>query len=228
MKKSVLLVEDEALMREVIKDYFEDDGYIVCEAADGQEAVDFIDTQEFDLILLDVMLPEMSGYSVCRHIRKTKDTPIIMITARSEEDDKLAGYECGADDYMTKPFSPKILLAKARALLKRCGGNVCGKDGLLTAEGIEVNEISHTVQVDGEYVDMTPKEYDLLVYFLNNKEKVLTRDMLLSKVWGYDYFGDLRTVDTHIKKLRSKLGPRARYIKTMIKAGYKFDETTEN
>lgn len=228
MKRSVLLVEDEALMREVIRDYFEDDGYEVIEAADGQEAIDLIDVQEFDLILLDIMLPEMDGYSVCRYVRKTKDTPIIMITARSEEDDKLIGYECGADDYMTKPFSPKVLLAKARALLKRYDGNMCGKDGLLTAEGIEVNDISHTVRVDDEYVDLTPKEYDLLAYFLNNKGKVLSRDLLLSKVWGYDYFGDLRTVDTHIKKLRAKLGARAHYIKTLIKAGYKFDETAES
>lgn len=228
MKKTVLIVEDEALMREVIRDYFEDADYEVHEAADGKTAADLADTWDFDLILLDIMLPEMSGYSVCRHIRRTKDTPVIMITARSEEDDKLAGYDCGADDYMTKPFSPKVLLAKAQALMKRCDGNVCGESGVLTAEGIIVNELSHTVQVDGEYVDMTPKEYDLLVYFLNNKGKVLSRDLLLSRVWGYDYFGDLRTVDTHIKKLRAKLGERARYIKTMIKAGYKFDETAEN
>lgn len=228
MNKAVLIVEDEELMREVIRDYFEAAGYAVSEAGDGLTAMDLIDTMDFDLILLDVMLPEADGFSVCRHIRKTKDTPIIMITARSEEDDKLTGYEYGADDYMTKPFSPKVLLAKAQVLLKRCDGNLCGKSGILTAGGIEVNQNSHTVRVDGEYVDLTPKEYDLLIYFLNNKGKVLSRDMLLSKVWGYDYFGDLRTVDTHIKKLRAKLGTRAEYIRTMIKAGYKFQEKTEN
>lgn len=227
MNKSVLIVEDEELMREVIRDYFEDDGFTVSEAGDGRLAMDMIDDNDYDLILLDIMLPEVDGFSVCRHIRRQKDTPVIMITARSDEDDKLTGYEDGADDYMTKPFSPKVLLAKAHALLKRCDGNICATNGTLTADGILVNQSSHTVQVDNEYIDLTPKEYDILVFFLTNKGKVLSRDTLLSRVWGYDYFGDLRTVDTHIKKLRAKLGTRAVYIKTLIKAGYKFDESLE-
>ncbi|MCX7714693.1 MAG: response regulator transcription factor [Clostridia bacterium] len=227
MKLSVLVVEDEALMREVIKDYFESGGYEVTEAKDGLEAIELVENQDFDLILLDIMLPEIDGFSVCRKIRKTKDVPIIMITARSEEDDKLTGYELGADDYVTKPFSPKVLLAKANALIKRSYGNVCGEEGVISIGGITVNQASHTVQLDNEYIDLTPKEYDLLVFLMNNKGKVLSRDTLLSKVWGYDYFGDLRTVDTHIKKLRAKLGDKAQHIKTLIKAGYKFEENVE-
>lgn len=224
MKKSVLIVEDEALMREVIQDYFESAGYQTVVATDGREAVDFVDSVEFDLILLDIMLPEIDGLSVLRHIRRNHETPVILLTARSEEDDKLTGYDCGADDYVTKPFSPRVLLAKANALLKRASGTVCSQDGVVFAAGIEVNEAYHTVTVDGESVELTPKEYDLLLYLMRNRGRVLSRDTLLSKVWGYDYFGDLRTVDTHIKKLRAKLGNRACHIKTLIKAGYKFDE----
>lgn len=227
MKLNVLIVEDEALMRDVIKDYFEDAGYEVSEAEDGLTALELVEEKDFDLILLDIMLPGVDGFSVCRKIRKTKDVPIIMITARSDEDDKLTGYEFGADDYVTKPFSPKVLLAKANALIKRSTGNVCGEDGIVSLAGIEINSNSHTVQLDGEYIDLTPKEYDLLLYLMVNKGRVLSRDTLLSKVWGYDYFGDLRTVDTHIKKLRAKLGDKAQHIKTLIKAGYKFDENIE-
>ena len=146
-----------------------------------------------------------------------------MITARSEEDDKLNGYEMGADDYVTKPFSPKVLVAKANALLKRSEGRVLNDDGIVSAAGIQMDTNSHTVTADGEYIELTPKEYELLLYFMNNKGIVLSRDTLLSKVWGYDYFGDLRTVDTHVKKLRAKLGDKASHIKTLIKAGYKFE-----
>ena len=224
MDKQVLIVEDEVLMREVIRDYFEDAGYNVYECGDGLEAIEMMDERDYDLVLLDVMLPGVDGFSVCRHIRKTKDVPVIMITARSDESDKLTGYEYGADDYITKPFSPRVLLAKANALIRRSDGNVCGEADVLTAAGISVNRASHTVTCDGSEIELTPKEYDLLVYFMINKGKVLTRDMLLSKIWGYDYFGDLRTVDTHIKKLRAKLGDKAVHIKTLIKTGYKFEE----
>lgn len=227
MKKSVLIVEDEDLMREVIQDYFMGAGYNTTEARDGREAIDLINAMDFDLILLDIMLPEIDGFSVCRHIRKSHETPVIMLTARSDEDDKLVGYEYGADDYVTKPFSPRVLLAKANALLKRSAGTVCDKDGTVFAAGIEINEAYHTVTVDGEMIDLTPKEYDLLLYLMMNRGRVLSRDTLLSKVWGYDYFGDLRTVDTHIKKLRAKLGSKAHHIKTLIKAGYKFDEQSK-
>ena len=226
MKKKVLLVEDEELMREVIKDYFEDGGFAVTETADGAAALEILEIHEFDVILLDIMIPEIDGFSVCRRIRKTNDVPIIMITARSDEDDKLLGYELGADDYVTKPFSPKVLLAKANALIKRNKGEVCGGEGIISAGGITVDQNSHTVAVDGTYIELTPKEYDLLVYLMKNRGRVLSRDTLLSKVWGYDYFGDLRTVDTHIKKLRAKLGDKAVYIKTLIKAGYKFEDRT--
>lgn len=224
MKKRVLIVEDEALIREVIKDYFLSGGYEVSEAETGMKAVDMLEEESFDLLLLDVMLPELDGLSLCRYVRRTSDVPVIMITARSDESDKLAGYEVGADDYITKPFSPKVLLAKSNMLIKRSNGRVCREDGVTSVCGIEINEISHTVTVDGKYIELTPKEYDLLLYFMNNKGIVLSRDTLLSKVWGYDYFGDLRTVDTHIKKLRAKLGDKASHIKTMIKAGYKFEE----
>ena len=223
MKRSVLIVEDEDLMREVLRDYFSDADYEVGEARDGIKAIELAEEFEYDIILLDIMLPELDGFSVCRRIRKTKDTPIIIITARSDEDDKLIGYELGADDYITKPFSPKVLLAKANALIKRARGSVRGRDNEVSAAGIVINQDSHTVTIDNDYVELTPKEYELLIYLMINKGKVLSRDTLLSKVWGYDYFGDLRTVDTHIKKLRSKLGEKAVHIKTLIKAGYKFE-----
>ena len=223
MKRSVLIVEDEDLMREVLRDYFSDADYEVSEARDGLKAIEMAEEFDYDIILLDIMLPELDGFSVCRRIRKTKDTPIIIITARSDEDDKLIGYELGADDYITKPFSPKVLLAKANALIKRARGSVRGSDNEVSAAGIVINQDSHTVTIDNEYIELTPKEYELLTYLMINKGKVLSRDTLLSKVWGYDYFGDLRTVDTHIKKLRSKLGDKAVHIKTLIKAGYKFE-----
>lgn len=223
MKRSVLIVEDEDLMREVLRDYFSDADYEVSEARDGLKAIEMAEEFDYDIILLDIMLPELDGFSVCRRIRKTKDTPIIIITARSDEDDKLIGYELGADDYITKPFSPKVLLAKANALIKRARGSVRGSDNEVSAAGIVINQDSHTVTIDNEYIELTPKEYELLIYLMINKGKVLSRDTLLSKVWGYDYLGDLRTVDTHIKKLRSKLGDKAVHIKTLIKAGYKFE-----
>lgn len=224
MKRRVLIVEDEELMREVVRDYFDHAGYETCEAGTGTEALEKMEESDFDLVLLDIMLPEVDGLSVLRQIRKSNQVPVILITARSDEEDKLVGYEMGADDYMTKPFSPKVLLAKANALLKRASGNVCTQNGIISACGIEVNEHSHTVALDGAYIELTPKEFELLVYFMNNRGLVLSRDQLLSKVWGYDYFGDLRTVDTHIKKLRAKLGEKACHIKTLIKAGYKFEE----
>ena len=223
MKKRILIVEDEDLMREVLRDYFQSAGYETTEAGNGMEAIELIDNQDFDLMLLDVMLPELDGFSVCRYVRKSNNIPIIMITARSEEDDKLNGYEMGTDDYVTKPFSPKVLVAKANALLKRSEGRVLNDDGIVSAAGIQMDTNSHTVTADGEYIELTPKEYELLLYFMNNKGIVLSRDTLLSKVWGYDYFGDLRTVDTHVKKLRAKLGDKASHIKTLIKAGYKFE-----
>lgn len=224
MKHKVLIVEDEALMREVICDYFERDGFECDEAEDGISAVERVGEKEYNLILLDIMIPELDGFSVCREIRRKSAVPVIMITARSDEYDKLLGYEVGADDYVTKPFSPKVLLAKANALIRRASGRVCGDSEEVSCAGIVINTSSHTVLADGREIDLTPKEYDLLLYLITNKGRVLSRDTLLSRVWGYDYFGDDRTVDTHIKKLRAKLGDKAAHIKTLIKAGYKFDE----
>lgn len=224
MKHKVLIVEDDALMREVIRDYFENDEYECEEAQDGAEALEIFKTMDFDLVLLDVMIPEIDGFSVCRAMRNLGAVPIIMLTARSDEYDKLTGYEAGADDYVTKPFSPRVLLAKANALLRRADGRVCGDRSVVSGAGIVINTDSHSVTVDGEETELAPKEYDLLLFLMNNRNRVLSRDTLLSRVWGYDYFGDDRTVDTHIKKLRAKLGGRAVHIKTLIKAGYKFDE----
>ena len=223
MKRSVLIVEDEDLMREVLRDYFCDADYEVSEARDGLKAIELVEEYDYDIILLDIMLPELDGFSVCRRIRKTKDTPIIIITARSDEDDKLIGYELGADDYITKPFSPKVLIAKANALIKRTRGNIRGGDNEIGAAGIVINQDSHTVSIDNDYIDLTPKEYELLMYLMINKGKVLSRDTLLSKVWGYDYFGDLRTVDTHIKMLRSSIKEYRKYIVTLRGVGYKFE-----
>lgn len=224
MKQKVLIVEDEELMREVVRDYFEQGGYECDEADNGASALEMFAQQEYDLVLLDIMLPEMDGFSVCSEIRKKSSVPVIMITARSDEYDKLSGYDCGADDYITKPFSPKVLLAKANALIRRASGRVCGNPDEVSAAGIVINTGSHAVYVDGAEIELTPKEYDLLLYLMSNKGRVLTRDTLLSRVWGYDYFGDDRTVDTHIKKLRAKLGEKAVHIKTLIKTGYKFEE----
>ncbi len=224
MKNSVLIVEYEKLMRNIIKDFFADADFDIFEATTGIEAIDYIDCRDFDIILLDIMLPETDGFSILRQIRRTKDTPVIMISARGDEDDQLMGYDLGADDYITKPFSPKVLLAKSQALIRRAKGTVCSKPGITQCAGIVIDNNSHTVKIEGEYIDLTPKEYDLLLCFIENKGRVLSRDTLLSRVWGYDYFGDLRTVDTHIKKLRAKLGTKSIHIKTLIKAGYKFDE----
>lgn len=224
MKKTVLIVEDETLMCDVIRDYFEDADFLVTATDDGLKAVEIIDETNFDLILLDIMIPGLDGFSVCRHIRKSLSTPVIMITARSEEYDKLKGYEVGADDYVTKPFSPKVLLAKSKALINRARGMSPGSTEILECAGIRVDVNAHSVWVDGEEIELTPKEFDLLLMLMENRGRVLSRDILLTRVWGYDYFGDVRAVDTHIKKLRAKLGKRAIHIKTLIKAGYKFDE----
>lgn len=225
MQKRVLLVEDDDSLREVITDYFEEDGFIIDGASDGLKALELLEDNAYELALLDIMLPGIDGFSLCRHIRKTSSIPIIVITARDNEDDEYTGYELGADDYVTKPFSVKILLAKSKNLIKRSAGTI-GPDSNsdLTAAGICVNLLSKTVTVDGQELELSPKEYDLLIVLMENKDRVMTRDMLLTKVWGYDYFGDSRAVDTHIRRLRSKLGDRAKHILTRIKLGYKFEE----
>ncbi|WP_432662141.1 response regulator transcription factor [Wukongibacter baidiensis] len=223
MNKNILLVEDEPRLREIVSDYFKVEGFSIYEAVDGKEAMDIFEESKISLVILDIMLPKLDGWTVCRRIRKTSDVPIIMLTARSEEDDMLMGYELGADDYVTKPFSPKVLVAKAKILLKRVGGPKEKADNMIRIGAIEINKLSYNVRLDNNTIDLAPKEYELLVYMIENKGIVLSRENILNRIWGYDYYGDLRTVDTHIKKLRSKLGDRSKYIRTIIKAGYKFE-----
>ncbi|MDC2867676.1 MULTISPECIES: response regulator transcription factor [unclassified Bacillus (in: firmicutes)] len=225
MNKTVLLVEDERRLREIVSDYFRNEGFEVIEAEDGKQALELFAEHTVDLIILDIMLPEIDGWSVCRRVRKESAVPIIMLTARSDEDDTLLGFELGADEYVTKPFSPKILVARAKTLLKRADGAVGqAEENTLSFAGIDVNRLSRTVTVNGEEVILTHKEFELLVYLMENKGIVLSRQHLLDQLWGYDYFGDDRTVDTHIKKLRNKLGDKATHISTVIRVGYKFEE----
>ncbi|EEK77777.1 response regulator transcription factor [Bacillus mobilis] len=225
MNKTVLLVEDERRLREIVSDYFRNEGFEVIEAEDGKIALELFAEHEIDLIMLDIMLPEIDGWSVCRRIRKESAVPIIMLTARSDEDDTLLGFELGADEYVTKPFSPKVLVARAKTLLKRADGVVgVAEENTMSLAGIEVNRLSRTVLVDGEEIILTHKEFELLVYLMENKGIVLSRQHLLDQLWGYDYYGDDRTVDTHIKKLRNKLGDKAKHIGTVIRVGYKFEE----
>ncbi|EEL86807.1 DNA-binding response regulator [Bacillus cereus] len=225
MNKTVLLVEDERRLREIVSDYFRNEGFEVIEAEDGKKALELFAEHEIDLIMLDIMLPEIDGWSVCRRIRKESAVPIIMLTARSDEDDTLLGFELGADEYVTKPFSPKVLVARAKTLLKRADGAVgVTEENAMSLAGIEVNRLSRTVLVDGEEIILTHKEFELLVYLMENKGIVLSRQHLLDQLWGYDYYGDDRTVDTHIKKLRNKLGDKAKHIGTVIRVGYKFEE----
>ncbi len=201
MNKTVLLVEDERRLREIVSDYFRNEGFEVIEAEDGKKALELFAEHEIDLIMLDIMLPEIDGWSVCRRIRKESAVPIIMLTARSDEDDTLLGFELGADEYVTKPFSPKVLVARAKTLLKRADGVVgVAEENTMSLAGIEVNRLSRTVLVDGEEIILTHKEFELLVYLMENKGIVLSRQHLLDQLWGYDYYGDDRTVDTHIKK----------------------------
>lgn len=223
MNKNILLVEDEPRLREIVSDYFKIEGFNIFEAANGQEAMDIFKENEIALVILDIMIPKLDGWTVCRRIRNVSDVPIVMLTARSEEDDMLMGYDLGADDYITKPFSPKVLVAKSKTLLKRLNGAKGKNSEVIKVDGIEINKMSHTVILNNNPIDLAPKEYELLLYMIENKGIVLSREKILNTVWGYDYYGDLRTVDTHIKKLRSKLEDKAKYICTIIKAGYKFE-----
>ncbi len=220
---TVLLVEDEKRMREIVSAYFQTAGYAVVEACNGLEAIDKFERERIDLVLLDIMMPQVDGWAVCKRLRGKSDVPIIIITARSEDEDKLLGFDLGADDYVTKPFSPNVLVARAEALLKRAQGRVRGEAGLVQAGTVSVNTNSREVRIGNADVSLSPKEYELLLFMMKNKNKVMTRQMILDQVWGFDYFGDLRTVDTHVKKLRSKMGEAAVMIKTIIRAGYMFE-----
>ena len=210
-------------MREFITDYFKKEQWNVYEAENGREALEIFEQAMIDLIVLDIMMPEMDGWSVCRRIRQKSDVPIIIITARTEDDDQLMGFELGADEYVTKPFSPKILVARAVSLMKRTEGTLGREKDTLTYGQITVDRRVHTVMVSGELINLSPKEYELLLVFMKHDRQVLSRDYLLNAVWGFDYFGDLRTVDTHVKKLRAKLGSEGRFIRTVIRSGYKFE-----
>ncbi len=221
----LLIVDDEANIRNVVREYAEFEEYEVCEAENGMEAVKLCRDQDFDLIIMDVMMPRLDGFSAVKEIRKKKNTPVIMLSARGEEYDKLFGFEIGIDDYVVKPFSPKELMARVRAVLSRHNTVSSSEHSSqkLTFEGLEIDLAGREVYVDGQRASMTPKEYDLLFYLVKNKGLALTRDKLLEEVWGYDFFGDDRTVDTHIKMLRGSLGAYRKYIVTLRGMGYKFD-----
>lgn len=208
MSKNILIVEDEDILREILKDYFLSEQYKVLEARDGKEALALFKEEEVDLVILDIMLPELDGWSVCRRIRKTSQVPIIMLTARVDEDDTLLGFELGADDYVTKPYSPPILLARAKRLLesrKALKESPNSEDDTLCIHGIYVHFPSRTVTVDGESIALTHTEFEILVYFMKNQGIVLTREQLISRIWGYEFAGDDRTVNSHIRNLRNKL-----------------------
>lgn len=218
----ILVVDDESRMRKLVRDFLERAGFQVLEAGDGMEALDaFYDNRDIGLIILDVMMPKMDGWEVCREIRKESRVPIIMLTARGEEQDELNGFELGVDEYISKPFSPKILVARVNALLRRTSG--LSMDQTLSAGGIEIDKAAHIVTIDGKTIDLSFKEFELLTYFMENQGIALSREKILNNVWNYDYFGDARTIDTHVKKLRNKLGDKGEYIHTIWGMGYKFE-----
>ena len=218
----ILVVDDENRMRKLVRDFLVKKDFEVLEAGDGAEAIDvFFDTKDIALVILDVMMPKMDGWQVCREIRKYSKVPIIMLTAKSDERDELLGFELGVDEYISKPFSPKILVARVEAILRRT--NAINPEEVLRAGAIEINKAAHQVLIDGKPVELSYKEFELLTYFVENQGIALSREKILNSVWNYDYFGDARTIDTHVKKLRSKLGERGDYIKTILGMGYKFE-----
>ena len=221
-KAKILIVDDEIRMRKLIRDFLSREGYQILEASDGVEAMDcFYQNKDIDLIILDVMMPRMDGWQVCKEVRQTSKVPIMMLTARAEEQNELKGFELGVDEYIAKPFSPKILVARVGALLKR--GKHVVEDEKVNAGGIEIDKVAHMVTIDGELIELSVKEFELLSYFVENQKIALSREKILNNVWNYDYFGDARTIDTHVKKLRSKLGEKGNYIKTIWGMGYKFE-----
>ncbi len=221
-KVKVLVVDDESRMRKLVRDFLEREGYAVLEAGDGEEAMDvFYENKDIQLLILDVMMPKMDGWQVCREVRQNSKVPIIMLTARGEEQDELQGFELGVDEYISKPFSPKILMARVEAVLRRA--HAIDSEDTVVAGGISINKAAHQVSVDGKEVELSYKEFELLMYFAENQGIALSREKILNNVWNYDYFGDARTIDTHVKKLRNKLGDRGNYIKTIWGMGYKFE-----
>ncbi len=218
----ILVVDDESRMRKLVRDFLEREGYQVLEAGDGMEAMEiFYEDKDIALIILDVMMPRMDGWQTCREIRETSEVPVIMLTARSEERDELQGFSLGVDEYISKPFSPKILVARVGALLRRTHGT--NVEDVISVGGIQIDKAAHQVKVDGKEIELSYKEFELLAYFAENQGIALSREKILNNVWNYDYFGDARTIDTHVKKLRSKLGDQGNYIKTIWGLGYKFE-----
>ena len=225
-KLKVMVVDDEARMRKLVRDFLEKQDYQVIEAENGEKAVDiFFDEKDIALIILDVMMPKMDGWQVTREIRQFSKVPIIMLTARSDERDELLGFELGVDEYISKPFSPKILVARVNAVLRRSGK--AAAEDVLDVAGIRVDKAAHQVTIDGEPIALSFKEFELLQYVVENNGIALSREKILNAVWNYDYFGDARTIDTHVKKLRSKMGAKGEYIRTIWGMGYKFDPNAE-
>lgn len=218
----ILVVDDESRMRKLVKDFLTKKNFQVLEAGNGEEAMDiFYEEKDIALLILDVMMPKMDGWEVCREIRKNSKVPIIMLTARSDERDELLGFDLGVDEYISKPFSPKILVARVEAILRRTGQS--NPEDVLSAGGIVIDKAAHLATVDGNPMELSFKEFELLTYFLENEGIALSREKILNSVWNYDYFGDARTIDTHVKKLRSKMGDKGEYIKTVWGMGYKFE-----
>lgn len=221
MKKSILIVEDELRIRFLLRDYLIKEDFNVFEASNGEEGLYIFSTQKIDLILLDIMMPVMDGLTMLEKLRDVSTVPVILLTAKGEEEDKLQGYDFGADDYITKPFSPKVLMAKVKALLKRTREDI--DSSLQDFNGLTINKLSHEVKIDGKEVILSPKEYELLIYLITNEGIALSRDNILDNVWGIDYYGDIRTVDTNVKRLREKLCDKANFIITVRGSGYKFE-----
>lgn len=222
-KSKILVVDDESRMRKLVRDFLVKNNYEVVEASDGEEALDlFFEKNDIDLVILDVMMPKMDGWQVCREIRSYSKAPIIMLTAKADERDELLGFELGVDEYISKPFSPKILVARVEAILRRTGQ--AASEMVVEAGGIRLDKQAHSVSVGKETIDLSYKEFELLAYFMENKGIALSREKILNSVWNYDYFGDARTIDTHVKKLRSKMGVKGELIKTIWGMGYKFEE----
>ena len=219
--KTILIADDESRIRKLVKDFLSKEGITALEAENGKEALQILEkNREISLVILDVMMPKMDGFEVCRELRKSSSVPVLMLTAKGEENDELQGFDCGADDYVSKPFSPRILVARVLALLKRQEEKSPEK---LTAGGIEVDIPAHVATIDGKVMDLSYKEFELLVYFMENEGVALSRESILSRVWNFDFFGDTRTIDTHVKKLRSKMGEKSDLIKTVWSIGYKFE-----
>ncbi|MCI8822709.1 MAG: response regulator transcription factor [Lachnospiraceae bacterium] len=221
-KLKILVVDDESRMRKLVRDFLVKQEYEVLEAGDGEEALDvFFEQKDTALVILDVMMPKMDGWQVCREIRRYSKVPIIMLTAKGDEQDELQGFELGVDEYITKPFSPRILVARVEAILRRT--NLLASEEVLKAGGIELDKAAHLVKIDGEAVELSYKEFELLAYFMENQGLALSREKILNNVWNYDYFGDARTIDTHVKKLRNKLGEKGNLIRTVWGLGYKLE-----